>query len=188
MEVNAARPLRADAQRSRERLVSAAAEVFLRDGADGSLEEIARSAGVGSATLHRHFPSRWVLLDAVFADTIRALCDEAAVNARTASPAVALDEWLRSVCGYFTKIRGLAAALLQARQDDHPASCEACNQALVEAGEPLLERAIAAGLVRTDVTIEELLTLVGAVAVAAEYGPISGERLLSLAFDGLGPK
>lgn len=176
------RPLRADAQRSRARLIAAATEVFLRDGADGSLEEIARRAGVGSATLHRHFPSRWELIDAVFADTVRELCERAGAYARERDPAEALTQWLHAVGEYFAEVRGLAAAVLHT--GGH-ASCQACHQLLAEAGGPLLERAIAAGAVRSEVTVEDLYALVGGVALATEHDRASGPRLRSLAFDGI---
>ncbi|MDT5359088.1 MAG: hypothetical protein QOC69_850, partial [Mycobacterium sp.] len=66
----AQRPMRADARRNYERLVAQASAVVREAGADASLEEIARRAGVGSATLHRHFPSRGALLEAVFRDRV----------------------------------------------------------------------------------------------------------------------
>ncbi|MCV7228587.1 TetR/AcrR family transcriptional regulator [Mycolicibacterium komossense] len=183
--MTAPRPLRADAQRSRERVISAATDVFLRDGADGSLEEIARQAGVGSATLHRHFPSRWDLLDAVFTDTVRALCEQTTADAADREPAAALTSWLHAVGEYFAAVRGLAAAMLHT--GGH-ASCEACHQILVHAGGPLLARAIASGAVRQDVTIDELLALVGGVALATEHDPHAGHRLRALALEGIRPR
>jgi AcrR family transcriptional regulator len=63
-------PKRADARRNYDRILEAAAAEVARRGADASLEEIARRAGVGSATLHRHFPSRWGLLQAVFQERV----------------------------------------------------------------------------------------------------------------------
>ncbi|MCC9184280.1 TetR/AcrR family transcriptional regulator [Mycolicibacterium mageritense] len=179
------RRLRADAQRSRDRVISAATEVFLRDGVDGSLEEIARQAGVGSATLHRHFPSRWELLDAVFADTVRALCVRAAADSAARDPAAALTSWLHDVGEYFSEVRGLAAAVLHHRGNT---SCEACHRLLVQNGGPLLARAIASGAVRQDVTIEELLSLVGGVALATEHNPSGGHRLRVLALEGIRPQ
>src|SRR3954470_24825033 len=72
-----AKSLRADGRRNRELLVAAATELIGRDGAQASLEEIARRAGVGSATLHRHFSSRHALLEAVFRDGVAQLCERA---------------------------------------------------------------------------------------------------------------
>lgn len=177
------RSSRADAQRSYRRIVEAATEVFLRDGAKASLEEIARRAGVGSATLHRHFASRWALLDAVFAggvDDLRAHADELS---RHGTPD-ALFEWLRVVGTYCTATRGLAAALLQS--SDHPQGASSmCHETLVDAGAGLLNGARAAGAIRPDVTIGDLLTLVSAVALAGECTPADGARLVNLAIDGV---
>ncbi|MET0454115.1 MAG: TetR/AcrR family transcriptional regulator [Mycobacterium sp.] len=180
---SAPRSSRADAQRSYRRIVEAAAAVFLRDGAEASLEEIARTAGVGSATLHRHFSSRWALLDAVFAggiDDLRALADDLL---RDSGPD-ALFAWLRSVGDYCTATRGLAAALLQSGDQKQRAS-SVCHQTLVHAGAALLDRARDAGRVRPDVTITDLLTLVSAIALAAECAPADGARLVNLAIDGV---
>ncbi|WP_197380265.1 TetR/AcrR family transcriptional regulator [Mycolicibacterium mengxianglii] len=187
-EHTGARPIRADAQRSRQRLIAAAADVFLRDGADGSLEEIARRAGVGSATLHRHFPTRWELIDAVFADTVRALGAQAALDPEDPAPAETLISWLHAVRNYLTDVRGLAAAVLHVSGDSGHPTCADCHHTLIEAGRPLLERAIDAGAVRADVTIADLLTLVGAAALASERSPDDGERLLRLALEGIDPR
>ena len=77
----ASRPLRADAQRNYDKIVLAAREVFRERGADGSLDEIAKRAGVGPGTLYRHFPTRDALIDAVmrdWADRINADSEEIA--------------------------------------------------------------------------------------------------------------
>src|ERR1700743_436591 len=71
-------PMRADAVRNRDTIVAAAGAVVAEQGAAASLEEIARRAGVGSATLHRHFPDRYALLEAVFAERVASLCGDAA--------------------------------------------------------------------------------------------------------------
>jgi len=78
--VDRVKTLRADGRRNRERIVAAAVELVGRDGAQASLEEIARRAGVGSATLHRHFPSRRALLEAVFSAGVEHLCARAAAQ------------------------------------------------------------------------------------------------------------
>lgn len=186
--VAAQRPLRVDAQRSKNLIVIAAAKIFLRDGAYASLEEIAHSAGVGSATLHRHFPSRWDLLESVFAERVRALCVEVTFAVENSSPRDALATWLHSVCAHLTATRGLADALLQAGASAGRETGKACLQTFADAGAPLLVRARATGAVRTDVTITELLLLVGAIAVAAEHGPVTSDQLLTLAIEGIAPK
>ncbi|WP_434423092.1 TetR/AcrR family transcriptional regulator [Nannocystis pusilla] len=103
--------LRADGQRNRERIVAAAAELVARDGAQASLEEVAQRAGVGSATLHRHFASRQALLEAVFRAGVAQLCERAAALPGE-DPSAELAAWLEEVTVYAATHRGLATALL----------------------------------------------------------------------------
>src|ERR1051325_5952519 len=106
------RPERADRARTRAALLAAASAVISRDGAEASLEEIARRAGVGSATLHRHFPGRYALLDAVFQDRVEVLCAKAADLLDDQSPRTALETWLRAVVTHASQNRGLAPFLI----------------------------------------------------------------------------
>lgn len=181
----APRPLRADARLNADRIVAAAAEIFARDGADASLEEIARQAGVGSATLHRHFASRWDLLETVFADGISRLCDDADHRAVQEGADTAIFDWLRALCAYSTETRGLGAALLQSGQREPTAGMAECHDKLAAAGGALLRIAQDAGLVEPNVTINELLTLVSAIALATEASPSDADRILRLAIDGI---
>ncbi|MBX3261610.1 MAG: TetR/AcrR family transcriptional regulator, partial [Labilithrix sp.] len=103
--------LRADGERNRNRILASAAKLIARDGAEASLEEIARRAGVGSATLHRHFPSRRSLLEAVFRDGVARLCARAAAQTGE-DPSAELAAWLEELTVYAATHRGLAAALL----------------------------------------------------------------------------
>src|SRR5690606_14249556 len=89
-------PQRSDWQRNHERLLAAAAALVARDGAQVSLEEIARDAGVGSATLHRHFPSRQALLEEVFRDTVERLRRRARELA-AGDPRTGLVTWLEEL-------------------------------------------------------------------------------------------
>lgn len=177
------RPARADARRNYDQLVAAASTAFARDGAEASLEEIARQAGVGSATLHRHFPSRQALLNAVFHDRVEVLCRQAHELAG-AEPGPELTGWLRSVSAYVASTRGLASSLV-------PSADNACHQMMEAAGDELLTRARAAGAVRDDVSIGDLLTLVVAISMTVEHRPgdngNEAERLLGLALDGIRP-
>ena len=176
------RPRRADARRNYDQLVAAASEAFAREGADASLEEIARRAGVGSATLHRHFPSRQALLNAVFHDRVELLCRQAREPAGDARSA--LTGWLRSVGAYVATTRGLASSLV-------PGTGNACHRMMEEAGDELLTRARKAGAVRDEVSISDLLTLVVAISMTVEHRPgdngSEAERLLGLAIDGIRP-
>ena len=181
------RSLRADARRNRELIIAAAGDLFLRDGANASLEEIARRAGVGSATLHRHFPTRKNLLETVYSDHVRELCDAAESLAADHDPAEALIAWLRLVDARAAVNNGLAAAMAADEDGGTPGSLQSCHAMVAAAGGALLERAIGSGAVRSDVDILDLLGLVNALAGAGRRGRTSGDenRLLMLALTGI---
>jgi AcrR family transcriptional regulator len=170
--------VRADARRNRDRLVSVASEVVATQGAEASLEEIARRAGVGSATLHRHFPSRFALLDAVFAERVTALCDLATELLAAPDPGAALVHWLREVVRHAVNNRGLTTSLAKGTGDS-------CHMKILAAGEALVTRAQEAAAIRTDVTTAELLRLANGVSLAAEEDDQVADRLLTLAVTGL---
>ena len=117
VDTAARRLLRADAQRNYDRVLAAARDAFATHGAGASLEEIARQAGVGSATLHRHFPSRASLLRAVFRDRVEALCARAEEHTLASEPGTALFSWLRDFNTYAAASRGLVASLLHDGRD-----------------------------------------------------------------------
>src|ERR1022692_4931729 len=105
-------PMRADARRNRDLLLSAALAAFTEHGADDvSLEEIARRAGVGIGTLYRHFPTRQSLLEAVFRDQVDALARQAEELGRASSPGSALEEWLRAIMAFGRTKQSLNTAL-----------------------------------------------------------------------------
>lgn len=176
---------RADAVRNRARIVETAREVFAVRGADASLEEIARGAGVGIGTLYRHFPTRDDLVEAVFHDRIdelEALADELLTSA---TPGEALATWLHAQLDQAATCRGLAAeAMLTMLADcETPSPCESMRQA----GAALLTRAQAAGEVREGVDIDDLVRMVQAVTLAAEESddPGTAERLFGFVLDGV---
>lgn len=184
------RPRRADARRNHDRILAAAQVAVARDGADASLEEIARQAGVGSATLHRHFPSRLALLDAVFLDRVETLCSQARELAADPDPGAALVTWLRAIGTYAANVRGLAASLLRSAGELGHERSVTCHGKVSDAGEELLSRARQAGAVRPDVSVGDLLTLVNALSLATERHAdpcAETDRLLLLALEGIGP-
>ncbi len=176
-------PMRADARRNRKRLVAAAAAAFTEHGAEASLDDIARRAGVGSGTLYRHFPTRQALLEAVYLDQVEALCAHAYELLATAPPGDALATWLRAVVDYATMKRGLSE--LMHSLDKESARFLWCRDALRAAGGALLARAQQAGAVRSDVTIVDLLRLIMAISKATEPAPGGADRLLAVVLDGL---
>jgi AcrR family transcriptional regulator len=186
----AERAMRADARRNRDRILAAAIAAIARDGVDASLEEISRRAGVGSATLHRHFPSRQSLLEAVFRDRVETLCAKARELAADLDPETALFTWLRAVGAHAAANRGLAPSLMRGARDGDgdPTLGATCHTMITNAGGMLLEKALRAHVVRPGVVITDLLKLVGAISLAAEQEPNGAaqtDRLIALAFDGV---
>lgn len=180
-------PKRADARRNRERVLVAARAAFAERGADTSLDDIARRAGVGPGTLYRHFPTRQALLEAVCREWVEALRAEARDLLAAPSPGDALAAWLRTVVGHITVYRGLAAALLVSMRDDESALYALC-EAMETSGAALLARAQQAGVVHLDADATDVLTLVNAIALATEGTPAGSkqaDRLLALVLKGL---
>lgn len=181
------KPLRADGRRNRERLLAAAAELIRRDGAQASLEEIARSAGLGSATLHRHFPSRHALLEAVYREGVEQLCDHAAAQPGT-DPAAELDTWIEETTAYIADNRGLGMALLGGSDGDGLTADEICvTDRLIDELQILVDRAAVAGVLRAGVTGQDLMTLMNAIGTATEKDSATARRLVRLALAGIHP-
>ncbi|MFI8813173.1 TetR/AcrR family transcriptional regulator [Streptomyces sp. NPDC055082] len=181
--------LRADARRNYERLISAAREVFAARGADVPMDDIARHAGVGNATLYRRFPTREALLQAVHRDQIEALYSRSQELLAARSPDEGLATWLRELAGEGSTSRSLATALMTALRDEG-SDVSWCRETMYAAAAALLDRAQQAGTVRTDVTVGQVLKLVNAIAFVTECEP-DGEQqadhLLAVVMDGLRP-
>jgi AcrR family transcriptional regulator len=183
---------RADARRNHARLLAVAGEEIAAHGATASLERIARLAGVGSATVRRHFPSRHALLEAVFRERVEALSTRARDLADAPDARAALLEWLNAVNADAATIRGLATALASDSAADPGVPHDHCATGLLtEAGDPLVRRAAAEGAVAADVTIADLLTLVTGIALATEHHPdprAEADRLFGLVVAGISPR
>lgn len=178
-------PARADARRNYEALVVAADEIFTEDGPDAPLDVIARRAGVGNATLYRHFPTRRDLLVAVCVGEVETLCDLAERLRAEPDPRDALIDWIRAYIDHVSAHRGLGAALNTGTQEDNTLVA-VCQAAVAEACGGLLEAAVRGGGIRRDLRIADLLALVGALATASESGDAQRpERLLHLVIEGI---
>jgi AcrR family transcriptional regulator len=169
---------RADAERNRDKILAAAQAAFADPDADPSMAEIARRAGVGQGTLYRNFASRRDLLEALYVDEVDAICAAAAT--------LDFAGWLRRFFAYFTSKRHVADELLEQTGVDNPVF-GAGRPRVLAAAQPLLEAAQASGEVRPDLTLEQILDLVIAIAKihgdAAYVGPI-----LDSALEGLSPR
>lgn len=153
---------RADAERNRQRLLEAARAVFGRDGPEASLEEIARTAGVGIGTLYRHFPTREVLVEAVYRQAITQLGAAADKLLETLSPVEAIREWLRLFIDYMSTKRIMSeafAAMGASTEHLHAGSGDIMRNTL----ERLVREAEAAGEIRPVDEPYNLLRAVGGI-------------------------
>ena len=190
---NLDRPLRADAERNRRRILVAAAEVFAKRGLDAGLDEIARHAGVGTGTVYRRFPDKAILIDALFESRIDALFE-------VAEKAFAMpDAWVGLVYFLETSIemqqadRGLKELLFgEGCSPGGPAKTSrfaAKLNTLIPMISALVDRAKATGQLRADVSptdlavIQHMLHAVGTFAASVE--PQLWRRQLTILLDGL---
>ncbi|MEU1404115.1 helix-turn-helix domain-containing protein [Streptomyces sp. NPDC005728] len=173
------RPHRKDAARNYDALLVAAREAFAEHGAEASLEDIARRAGVGIGTLYRNFPTRRDLFEAVYADEVNALC-QAAVELAGREPWEALTAWLDRFAGYMVTKRAVREAL-----NDESDIFMACRESMFAAGGPLLERTQEAGVARADMDIGDLLRMVSGITATAFDDDAQRDRVLSIALDGV---
>jgi AcrR family transcriptional regulator len=174
---------RVDAERNRQRIVDAARGAFADPEADVSMAEISRRAGVGSATLYRNVANRRELLEALYVDEIDAVC-EAAETITGDSPEAILVEWLRRFHVYFSSKRFVAAALLEHAWDDPVFGTRYAR--VIEAGRPLLRAAQESRATRTDLTLEQILDMVAAIA-KVQGDAAYREPILRAALDALRP-
>lgn len=180
------KPLRADARRNRDKLLEIAAVAFAEHGVDASLEAIARQAGVGIGTLYRHFPTREHLVEVVYRREVEALGAAADDLARVHPPDVALAEWMQRFVDYMATKRGMAASLrilVTANSGLFTETAGLISGALRR----LVDAAIAAGSIRSDVDVSDVLhALSGLYATpdAPDWRERS-RRLVALLMDGL---
>jgi AcrR family transcriptional regulator len=180
--------LRADARRNRERVLRAAREAFAGEGLGVPLDEIARRAGVGPGTVHRHFPAKEALYLAVATDMLRGLVAEAAALAAADDPG-ALFTLLTRMVVTGAENAAVKSALEAAEYDLRTASPDVAAD-LTAHVTGLLRRAQEAGVARSDVTAAEALALVagafGAIRHAgAEADPGRSAHLAELVLAGL---
>ncbi|MFL5842682.1 MAG: TetR/AcrR family transcriptional regulator [Thermoleophilaceae bacterium] len=177
------RPKRADARRNYEKVLAAARDAFAEGGAATSLEEIARRAEVGIGTLYRHFSTRQALLEAVYLDEVEALC-RSVDDLAGLPPWDALARWLKRLVSYLVTKQALAPELLTYVDRDADVF-KSSRAALWAAGEPLLERAQQAGVVRADTDLMEVIQMVGGIAKIPAGDAAQIDHILEMALDGL---
>jgi AcrR family transcriptional regulator len=172
---------RADAARNRETILATARAAFAAGEGAISMAEIARRAGVGMATLYRNFPGRRELLEALYVDEVDALCDAAATL--EGPPGEALATWLGRFLAYFVSKRPISAELLQHADPSDPVF-DGNRARVLAAARPLLAAAQQGGEIRGDLTLEQVLDMV--IAIAKIPGePDYRDPILRAALDGL---
>ena len=181
------RPLRADAERNRRRLLDAAREVFAERGLEATLDDIAKHAGVGVGTAYRRFADKDELIDALFEEELVKIVDVADAAAAHEDPWEGLVYWLEHLTEMQVANRGLKSVMTSsARGKERVAAGRA--QIGPRIG-PLVLRAREAGVVRPDLEIGDIPMIVYMVTSVAEYaGSIDPElwrRYLTIALDGL---
>jgi AcrR family transcriptional regulator len=173
--------VRADAQRNRDRLIAAAQAVFSEQGANASLDEVAKRAAVGPGTLYRHFPTREALQEAAYRDAVERLCAAGGSLRDITDAKQALSEWMRLLLEHMVARRGLADALVSAlgKQDDVFVDS---HRALHEVGGELVDRAKRAGVARPDLDQRDLLWMIHGIAQAdvGQGGAARAQRLLDI--------
>jgi len=181
-----ARPLRADAQRNRDRLLASASRLFVEQGLDATVDMIAKDAGVGMGTLYRHFPTREALIEAAYRTQLDAVCDAAAELVESVGAEEALRTWMDRFLDYVTTKMGMKDALHAVISSGGNPFAHS-RQRLLDALATLLAATGGAGVTRTDVSTEDVLLSLSGVALAAgapERREQAG-RMLDLLLDGL---
>ncbi|GAA1829513.1 helix-turn-helix domain-containing protein [Actinomadura chokoriensis] len=183
------RPMRADARRNYERLITTARTAFMEHGTGASLDDIAKRAGVGSGTLYRHFPTRDALLHAVLRERIDGLLAHAAELLAEPDAEAALGRWLRTYLAGAATPRGTSTVIIEAMSAEWAATgLGAAAAAICDALGRLLDRAQRTGAIRAEIDPRDLLRLTNAIGVASERTPdpdAYADRMLALLFDGL---
>ncbi|HVQ94218.1 MAG TPA: TetR family transcriptional regulator [Mycobacteriales bacterium] len=182
------RPLRADAARNRARLLEVAYETFAAEGLSVPVDEIARRAGVGAGTLYRHFPTKEALFQAIVADRVQRLVDQASELRESEQPGPALLTFLTAMIRGAATDLGLVEALAGVGVDIAQIAPDA-ERSFMDALDGLLARAQRAGAVRADIDVLDVKTLlVGWQAMQRYSGDADQtERMLAILGDGLRP-
>jgi AcrR family transcriptional regulator len=183
----AARPLRADARRNRERVLDVARTAFAAEGLSVPLDEIARRASVGPGTLYRHFPTKEALFEAVVHDRLRRLADEGAALGDDPDPGAAFFAFLGRLAAEAAPKRDLFDALASAGVAVGPAVMTVVDELHTQLS-GLLGRAQRADAVRGDIGRADLTALLSGLLYALRPRPgADPERVLSVFLDGLRP-
>ena len=183
-------PLRADAERNRQRLIAAAKDLFATRGLDVTLDDIARHAGVGTGTAYRRFPNKDALIDALMVDRIGEL-------AQIARDCLEVPDPWRALTGYFERALALQAAdrglkeVLFSSGRGRERSNQA-RQQIAPVVTKLVRRAVEAGAVRSDFAVSDVPLINFMLNTVVDFGrdiePDLYKRYLAIVFDGMRPR
>ena len=178
--------LRADATRNRNQLLEVATRVFVSADTEPSMRAIAREAGVGIATLYRHFPTRESLVDAVYRDQVARLTDRRPRATRRAFPPAALRRWMELFGDWIATKNGMLDTLLAMIESGEIAHAQTQTE-LLAAIDEILDAGRVTGELRADVTAEDIAaSLIGIFIVARPpEHDARASRLLNILMDGL---
>jgi AcrR family transcriptional regulator len=179
-KTEAPRPLRADAKRNHELILAAADAAFRENGANASLDDIARRAGVGIATLYRRFPTRDALLETILDEGTAAIVARGHELMSAKSPVDGLMRWLLALAAHVTKYRGLTGLMAEAYNSKGEPLCVGCD-AIAGTGGALVRRAQEAGEIRADALAQDVVMAAHAAAWVGEQSKDSEapKRLLA---------
>jgi AcrR family transcriptional regulator len=181
--------LRADARRNRERILDVARQVFAADGVDTPVDVVAQEAGVGIATVFRHYPTKDALLAAVIERSFDELTAAAEAAGDSADAGTAFESFLRHIAAVMARDRVLVAVARARAADRRHYRPEEAR--LFDAVDRLIAAAQAAGAVRPGITAEDISALLSGIGDAANQRgvptPEGFERYVSVVLDGLGP-
>lgn len=182
----AERPLRADARRNRERILEAARGACAAHGASVQMDDVARGAGVGVGTVYRHFPTKDALIEALVAEKFRLTTENIREALEIEDPWESFAEALRRNAEVMAADAGLRDALIRlgpaARSTD-----EARDELDALAGR-LIARAQAAGVLRDDVSVDDIGALMAGLCTSMAHPELDWRRHLELLLDGLRAK
>lgn len=178
--------MRADAQKNYDHILAVAREAFAGDGANASLRDIARRAGVGLGTLYRHFETREALLEALLRTSFERLTARAHALGMAPDPAAALVTWLREIVALTHDYSGVIATMVAAIEDETSALHTACV-GLKSAGAELLARAQEAGSARRDIDGTDFFALISALAWLRDQPPFAAraDHVLDIVTDAI---
>ncbi|MCW2780483.1 MAG: TetR/AcrR family transcriptional regulator [Marmoricola sp.] len=184
----AQKPLRADAQRNYDNLIEAAREAFRERGAEASLDDIAKRAGVGPGTLYRHFPTRDALIDAMMRDWAERIDADSQAVVDSGLPArEALQIWFTRFVDNIGLYHGAAAKVMSAMDDPKSPIYRKC-QVLAAANEKVVAKAREDGALRDGVDAREVMRIVSGVSTVIDQSgltPAQAEPMLAIVLDGI---